>query len=607
MYRNFNYSEITPAGWIKRQLEIQADGLAGQLDKIWPDVSDSAWTGGDKDGWERVPYWLDGFVHLAYLLRDEGMIARANRYLKAIMDRQKPDGWICPCREEERKSYDVWALFLICKVLGEYGAYAADRRALDYVRKAMKNLHQRMKSGETRLYDWGKFRWFEALIPLAVIKEESSEPWMDELASMLREQGADYGSFADTWKIPVFSWQMHTHIVNLSMMLKSEAELLAFGGEYKDTAQKLYNILQKYNGTAVGLITGDECLAGINPSAGTELCAVVELMYSCERLFALTGETKWADLLERIAFNALPATTTEDMWAHQYDQQANQIACIKFPGKAPWMTNGSEANMFGLEPEYGCCTANFGQGWPKLAMNIFLRSKKGIIAALPMSSRIDTIINGVKITVEAQGDYPFSDKMKYTVTAERPVEFEFALRIPAGAKAKLNGKTLSGSMAVLGNLWQGTKEFTLELSFTPKLSPRPNRMYFVERGSLVFCLPVKAEWKMMEYTRNGVERKFPYADYQLTSKSGWAFGFESDNLSFSFNKLNDIPFSESHPPAEIKAELSPVEWGFLRGYTAVAERCPGHRRAVGSPRAVTLIPYGCTKLRMTELPKIIKR
>ena len=308
MYKNFKYDEIIPGGWLKRQLEIQARGLAGNLDKMWPDVRDSAWIGGDKEGWERVPYWLDGFVPLAFLLRDEDMIARAKKYLFAIMDGQKPDGWICPCEDDRRGEYDVWALFLICKVLAEYGVYAGDVRALECTKNALYNLYTRMKEGSTKLRQWGKFRWFEALIPLKMVKERFDCGWEGELAAMLEEQGANYADFKDDWKTPIFFWRIQTHIVNLSMMLKTEAEMLGFSGrKYTDSAQDLYHTLFKYNGTAVGLITGDECLAGISPVAGTELCAVVELMYSCERLFALTGDAKWADLLERVAFNALPA------------------------------------------------------------------------------------------------------------------------------------------------------------------------------------------------------------------------------------------------------------------------------------------------------------
>ncbi|MBQ7916558.1 MAG: hypothetical protein IJ315_07205, partial [Firmicutes bacterium] len=62
MYSIFDKNQIRPQGWLKRQLQIQAAGLSGHLDKIWPDVRDSAWIGGSRDGWERVPYWLDGFI-----------------------------------------------------------------------------------------------------------------------------------------------------------------------------------------------------------------------------------------------------------------------------------------------------------------------------------------------------------------------------------------------------------------------------------------------------------------------------------------------------------------------------------------------------------------
>ncbi|MBR4443538.1 MAG: hypothetical protein IKS52_09760, partial [Clostridia bacterium] len=53
--------ELKPAGWLRDQLLVQAQGLSGHLHEVWPDVRNSAWIGGDRDSWERVPYWLDGF------------------------------------------------------------------------------------------------------------------------------------------------------------------------------------------------------------------------------------------------------------------------------------------------------------------------------------------------------------------------------------------------------------------------------------------------------------------------------------------------------------------------------------------------------------------
>jgi len=58
-FRPLPLGAIRPAGWLQRQLRLQADGLTGHLDEFWPDVARSRWFGGDAEGWERAPYWLD--------------------------------------------------------------------------------------------------------------------------------------------------------------------------------------------------------------------------------------------------------------------------------------------------------------------------------------------------------------------------------------------------------------------------------------------------------------------------------------------------------------------------------------------------------------------
>ena len=119
-------------------------------------------------------------------------------------------------------------------------------------------------------------------------------------------------------------------------MLKHEAlSCDVLGDDYFDIAERLVTVLSEYNGTPVGTFTGDEHLSGLSPIQGTELCAVVEQMYSYEHLYAYTGDNKWAERLELLAFNALPATISDDMWAHQYVQMSNQIACERFRGPPP--------------------------------------------------------------------------------------------------------------------------------------------------------------------------------------------------------------------------------------------------------------------------------
>ena len=365
MFNNFNFGEIKPRGWLKRQLEIQAEGLSGNLDKIWPDIRESAWIGGDREGWERVPYWLDGFIPLAYLLDDKDKIERAEKYVTAILDRQQPDGWICPCTKEQRAKYDVWAYFLINKVLTLYYGFSQNERAKSAIYTSMKCLYNMISKAELELFEWGKFRWFEALIPLRFLENSYHEGWIVELGKILREKGADYKALTPLWKRPLNKWSLETHVVNIAMMFKYEAlSCLLFGESYENSAEELWRTLEEYNGTAVGAFTGDECLSGKANNQGTELCSIVELMYSCEWLYACTENVIWAERLEKLAFNALPATLSDDMWTHQYDQMVNQIACIRFPGRSMFRTNNEEAHLFGLEPNFGCCTANFNQGWP---------------------------------------------------------------------------------------------------------------------------------------------------------------------------------------------------------------------------------------------------
>ena len=72
---------IQPTGWLQNQLRIQADGLSGHLDEFWPDVADSAWIGGEAEGWERGPYWLDGIIPLAFLLDDTRLKAKVTHMI----------------------------------------------------------------------------------------------------------------------------------------------------------------------------------------------------------------------------------------------------------------------------------------------------------------------------------------------------------------------------------------------------------------------------------------------------------------------------------------------------------------------------------------------
>ncbi len=607
--RKFNAKKIRPSGWIKDQLDVQKNGLSGNLDKVWKDIKDSAWIGGSSEGWERMPYFLDGFIPLGYLTGDEDITARAKKYVYAIADKQQPDGWICPCPSSESKTYDVWASFLICKVLTVWLDFNEDVKIFNALYNAMKCVYKKMKDGSVVLFDWGKFRWFEALIPLKRLYEVKREPWMKEFASMLEEQGANYPDYFELWKRPLNRWKYETHVVNVAMALKYEPLTRIFrSGTDKAASEKIYKAAFDYNGSAVGTIFGDECLAGRDPSRGFELCSVAELMYSFEWLYELTGKKEWLDRLETVTFNALPATISEDMWTHQYDQQVNQISCER-TGKPYFGTNGDEANLFGLEPHFGCCTANFNQAWPKFAMNGMLETDRGYVITIPFPS--DYICDGLCLGAEIDvcGNYPFENSFDVKVIMPESKDFELKIRVPAWAQG-VNVASSKGSVCQVGKdyiiidkTWSGVETITIEYVTEPTLINRPDKMKVAKYGALVFALPIDAEIKREEYVKDGVERKFPYCDYELFPKSEWNYGF-TGKLTAEKASYGKIPFSLDNPRVVLKATMQKVKWDYADGYDCIAAPAPVSNKAISGEEEKILVPYGAAKLRMTEMPLV---
>ena len=597
----FTTNEIKPKGWLYKQLRIQATGLSGNLDKVWPDVRDSSWIGGTKDGWERVPYWLDGFIPLAYFLEDEDMIARAKKYINAIISKQNDDGWLCPCSKENRANYDAWAVFLMTKVLTVYYECSKDEKIPDVIYRTLKNYYELISTEQIKLFGWAEYRWFEFFIAINFTYERCKEDWLKDLAKIIKKQGSDYEACAVHWDTPRDEWAFYTHIVNIAMMLKYEAvscELL--DTEYKDIAEKLRGVLKQYNGTVVEIFTGDECLSGISPIQGTELCAVVEQMYAYELLFAYTGDSKWAERLEILAFNALPATISDDMWTHQYVQMNNQIACQKFIDTKPiFRTNGPESHLFGLEPNFGCCTANFNQGWPKFALSSFMYNDEGVINVVPVPCQLKT--SDFDITLDT--NYPFDNTLKYTIDSNK--DFKFEIRIPADAENIIINEKKASTDDLKFNIVAGEKyEITVSFVLNPHFEEYSYNLKYVKCGSLVFSLPIKFEKIMHEYVRNDVERKFPYCDYELIPQSDWNYAFADASLSVETKTPGEVPFSVDEPPITIAAKMKKIDWGFEEGYTTVCAKTPKSLETVSDTEDIKLVPYGAAKLRMTVMPLI---
>ncbi len=597
--------DIKPQGWLKTQLRLQADGLAGKLDTIWPDVKESRWIGGSREGWERVPYWLDGFIPLAYLLEDGDMVARARRYIDAILQGQQEDGWICPCEDAERPRYDVWAAFLLCKVLVLYADCSQDERIQPAVAKCLKQLLFHIQ--KHTLFNWAATRWFECLIPIFWLYERTGEARLCELAFKLQSEGTGWDRLFEHWQDqePKNEWGFLTHVVNLAMVLKCRALMSRLTGEGPDAfAIDMLKKLRECHGNVLGYFSGDECLSGTSPLQGTECCGVVEAMYSYEHLLSISGLARWGDELEMLAFNGLPATVLPDMTAHQYVQQTNQVQCAPLEkDHVPFRTNGPESHVFGLEPNFGCCTANFGQGFPKLALSAFMRTEEGIASAALVPSEVKAQVCGAHVHIKLDTLYPFRDILTYTISVSKKAAFAFAIRIPATAqKALVNGQAAEpGAFFTLSREWEGETQITVELTPKEEWIKRPNGLYAYQRGPLVFALPIAQRREVIEYEKDGVSRTYPFCDYYLYPDEEWAYGFAGDTVKAVLDDGFDLPFSSNRPPMYVELEMASVAWPMEHGMCAEK---PEGSKATGPKVYKKLYPYGCTNLRLTEMPKL---
>jgi hypothetical protein len=596
---------VKPAGWLRRQLEIQARGMGGRLDETWPDVGpNSGWLGGDGESWERGPYFLDGLLPLAWQLDDPALKAKAQKFIDWTLSSAQPNGMV------------------MLKVLTQYHELTADPRVIPLMTNYF--VHQLEALPSRPLKDWGRFRWQDQIVSVIWLYNRTGDARLLKLASLLKQQGFDWqalfanypyrtkttkaaigmdkpdtpGAVPQGLKDPALS----VHGVNNAQGLKASPVWSVISGDANDrqAVHRQLGELDRYHGLPIGIYSADEHLAGRSPSQGVELCAIVEAMYSLEHALAITGDPALGDRIERMAYNALPATFTDDMWAHQYDQQPNQVQCSH--AKGPWTTNGPEANLFGLEPNFGCCTANFHQGWPKLTTSLWMASADGgLAAALYAPCEVTTQVRGVAVTLREETDYPFRDTVAIHVDPAQPAAFPIQLRIPAWverATIRVNGDVQpaprAASFARIDRTWKAGDRIQIAFETRARAVAGFNGSTSFEQGPLVFALPIEERWTKLR--QRGLT-----ADWEIRPESPWAYAVAPGAAIERIERpVGPVPFSRRSPPVVLVTQGRPVkDWSMTDGS---ADPVPSRPTVQGPAQRLVLMPYAAPKLRITAFP-----
>lgn len=609
-FQSLPLGSVKPTGWLYDQLEIQANGFTGHLDEHWDEVGpNNGWLGGSGDSWERGPYYLDGLVPLAFLLEDKSLIEKVNVWIEATLNSQREDGSFGPSNLRQNNQtvadQDWWQEMIMLKVLTQYEEATNDKRIVPFMHKYFQHLLKALPNNPLR--EWAQARGADLLLSIHWLYERVEDPMLLELIDIVEEQTIDWtGIFS---KFPYWrkqsEWDHRIHVVNVAMGIKTPALLYQNNGaEYqKESIYKGIESLMTYHGQAHGMFSGDEWLSGTHPSQGVELCAVVEYMFSMENLVRIIGNGKFGDILEKVAFNALPATISPDWDSHQYDQQVNQVLCNS--AKRPWV-NKPDSNTFGLEPNFGCCTSNMHQGWPKFTSSLWMSSEDNGLAAVSYAPcQIETTVSGnVKAKLNVKSDYPFRDSLRIRVNIEKETTFPLYLRLPSwckNIKISVNGEVqsyeINNNFAKVIRTWNDNDIVEVSLRMRVELIERNNKAVSVQRGPLMYVLPLGEQWVR-------VRKRKRFHDWELYPKRAWQYALTSDkDFDVKFQEIKNQPFSTSSPVKLVTQGKLLSNW-IMENNSAAEPPFNPKPFPDTMEDTIELIPYGCARLRIGEFPII---
>lgn len=636
-YSELPLGTIQPRGWLKNQLQRLAKGISGRLDELYPQVVGprNGWLGGDGDGWERGPYWIDGLLPLAHLINDQHLLAKAQQWVEWTLRHQREDGYLGPIPFEHLpkpeagiqrdKRRDWWPKMVMLKVLQQHYMATGDQRVIDSLTRYFRfQLRELPKTPLGHWTFWGNRRGADNLMIVYWLYNVTGEPFLLELGEIIHAQTHPYteiflerGDIALHGPFNERQWTAQDataypfHCVNLAQGMKAPIiySQRRANPKYLQSVRKAFLDLEELHGQPHGLFGGDEALHGRQLTRGSELCTATEMMFSLEKILEITGETEFADRLELIAFNVLAAQISDDCLSRQYFQLANQVQVTHCTRN--FYNNEPDRLVFGLLSGYPCCTCNLNQAWPKFAQHTWMASADdGLAALIYAPSRVTANLGkqGQQVTITEKTNYPFRETVCFEVQTEGKVRFPLHLRIPgwcSNPQITIEGEAIrkpqSGCVFVLNRTWKSGDVVELKLPMQLKTKRWHENSVGLQRGPLVYALKIEERWK----TTSEYHEVFP--------ESPWNFALlekDLESLPANFHVIDtksvaNNPWTLSNAPLKIQTKgVRLPHWTNYQGDAGPIPWSPQARPEGAIPEPITLIPYGCTTLRISAFPTV---
>lgn len=599
-------------GWMKEVLTTQRNGLTGHIQVAGAPFDKEGW--GDAaqkkmDRWEdfeQTGYWADGALRCGYFIDDPELTQRVKEWVDFQIDHPKEDGFIGP------ELHNLWPHVVFFRVImAEYSRNPSPR-----IIKALSNHYKNAARSQTLIKTGGPEWDFNERTMLHIemlcwLYQQTNDAFFIEKAEdtykafCSRKSPFTMQAFLSD-EVPI------VHSVSSFETLKIPVILYINTGkkEYLDAAihgiQKVY----KYHGLADGIPSGNEAHDGNMPNEVHETCCVSDAQWALGYFLQATGDVQWADLMEKICFNAAFSVVWKDFKSLQYYSSPNQVIARNNSSFCMYV-GGQDRMAYRVAHGPACCNGNMNRMIPLFCSRQWMKKgDNGIVAAMYAPSSFTTKLKGSKneITIQEETNYPFEETIRFRMKMKRSTPFSFWLRIPQwckGASITVNGQAAdivckAGTFVEVQRKFSDGDIIELKLPMKAHSVSMPYDGVAFERGPLVFSLNVKAQEEITE-TREHDGIKFQ--SRILTPLSEWNYApVDAENIEVVNSNDYSNLWNPETTPVRLKVKAVTVtNWQLYRdNFTPYM---PSVIRK-GEEKVIELVPVGTTVLRMTVFPDI---